>query len=246
MTTRADYQKKRFQFIEKNIKLSISHGLEIGACDLPTVSSIHGTCQYADFRSHEEMSRLWNININDVTPVDYILKRNAEVSDQIKNQKFDYAILCHVIEHVPNPIGYINDIHKILNPGGIIMITCPDKRATFDSTRISTSIEHLLMDYYNKSDYPSLEHILDFSKAAITDLNDKSIKQPKDFYDWACKNYESGEADAHCHVWTDHEFFSQINYFISGGFIENMIIHDTINNAAPFNEFMMILKSTKK
>ncbi|MEP0883663.1 class I SAM-dependent methyltransferase [Trichocoleus sp. ST-U3] len=244
MITRADYQLNRLQFLNNLVDLEKSEGLEIGACDLPTVSKEVGNCEFADFRSAEEMIRLWNLPPETVMPVKYILQRYSEVHTQI-NKKFDFVVLCHVIEHIPNVIGYIKDLHNLLKPGGVIIIACPDKRRTFDASRPSTTIEHLLDDYYNNCNYPSLEHILEFAKAASDDLRQKSIKSPKEFYEWGCKNFESGMADAHCHVWTDEEFFNQISYLIEAGMIEGLEIVDKQYNNIVYNEFLIALKSAR-
>jgi SAM-dependent methyltransferase len=243
MITRADYQLNRLQFLKKLVNLENAEGLEIGACDLPTVPKEGGKCEFADFRSREEMIHLWNLPSEEVVPVKYILQRQSKIHFQIK-KKFDFVVLCHVIEHIPNVIGYINDLHNLLNPGGIILIACPDKRRTFDASRPSTTIEHLLDDYYNNCNYPSLEHILEFSKAASEELMQKSTNSPKEFYEWCCKNFESGLADAHCHVWTDEEFFNQIEYLIKGGIIEGLQIIAQQYNDISYNEFLIALKSS--
>ncbi|MCC5617187.1 class I SAM-dependent methyltransferase [Nostoc sp. CHAB 5836] len=244
MITRVDYQLNRLQFLKKLVNLENSEGLEIGACDLPTVSKGVGKCEFADFRSAEEIVDLWNLPREAVMPVKYILQRDSKVHLQI-DKKFDFVVLCHVIEHIPNVIGYILDLHNLLKPGGLIIIACPDKRITFDASRPSTTIEHLLDDYYNNRNYPSLEHILEFAKAASDDLRQKSIESPKEFYRWGCDNFESGLADAHCHVWTDEEFFTQIKYLIDGDIIEGLKIVDKQYNNGAYNEFLIALKSSE-
>lgn len=244
MITRKDYQLNRFNLLSKLVNLKDSEGLEIGACDLPTVSREAGKCEFADFRSAEEMSRLWNLPSETVMPVQYILKRDTKVHNQI-DKKFDYVVLCHVIEHIPNVIGYIKDLHNLLKTGGVILIACPDKRRTPDASRPSTTIEHLLDDYYNDCNYPSLEHILECSKAWSDELREKSVKSPKEFYEWGCQNFESGLADAHCHVWIDEEFFTQIQYLIDGKILEGLKIIDKSYNDPLYNEFLIALKAVE-
>ncbi|MEH2282947.1 MAG: methyltransferase domain-containing protein [Nostoc sp.] len=244
MITRVDYQLNRLQFLNKLVNLENAEGLEIGACDLPIVTKQVGKCEFADFRSSEEMIDLWNLSPEAVMPVKYILQRDSKVHLQI-DKKFDFVVLCHVIEHIPNVIGYIKDLHNLLKPGGLLVIACPDKRITFDASRPSTTIEHLLDDYYNNCNYPSLEHILEFAKVISDDLKQKSIKSPKEFYKWACENFESGLADPHCHVWTDEEFFTQMKYLIDGDIIEGLEIVDQQYNDGAYNEFLIALKSSE-
>lgn len=244
MITRKDYQLNRLNYLSKLVNLKDSEGLEIGACDLPTVPKEVGKCEFADFRSAEEMIRLWNLQPETVMPVQHILKRDIKVHNQI-DKKFDYVVLCHVIEHIPNVIGYIKDLHNLLKTGGVILIACPDKRRTPDASRPSTTIEHLLDDYYNDCNYPSLEHILECSKAWSAELREKSLNSPKEFYEWGCQNFESGLADAHCHVWIDEEFFTQIQYLVDGKILEGLNIIDKSYNDPLYNEFLIALKSVE-
>lgn len=244
MITRQDYQVNRFKFLKKWVELKESEGLEIGACDLPTVPKEVGNCEFADFRSAEEMIRLWNLPPETVMPVTYILKRDSKIHRQI-DKKFDYVVLCHVIEHIPNPIGYIQDLQKLLKPGGVILIACPDKRRTPDASRPSTTIEHLIDDYYNDCNYPPLEHILEFAKAWSDEIRQKSVESAREFYEWGRQNFESGLADAHCHVWIDEEFFTQIQYLIDGKLLEGLKIIDQSYNEPLYNEFLIALKAVE-
>jgi SAM-dependent methyltransferase len=43
----------------------------------------------------------------------------------IPDQTADVAILLHVIEHVPDPVGTLKEIHRILKPGGHLIIETP-------------------------------------------------------------------------------------------------------------------------
>ena len=242
--TRKDYQLNRSNFLKQLVNLKKSEGLEIGACDLPTVSTELGKCEFADFRSSQEMINLWNLPSETVVPVKYILKRNTKIHLQI-DRKFDYVILCHVIEHIPNPIGYIKDLHNLLKDGGVIIIACPDKRRTSDSSRPSTTIDHLLQDYYDDCNYPSLEHILEFGRAGSEEVRQKSIESTQAFYEWGRNYFESGYADVHCHVWTDEEFFTQIEYLIDGKILDGLKIIDKFYNNSLYNEFLIALQDVK-
>jgi ubiquinone/menaquinone biosynthesis C-methylase UbiE len=39
---------------------------------------------------------------------------------------FDTAISCETIEHVPNPKRAINELYRVLKPGGRLLLTCPN------------------------------------------------------------------------------------------------------------------------
>lgn len=44
----------------------------------------------------------------------------------LKDDLFDVVVACAVIEHVPNAAGMINECHRVLKRGGVVIITTPD------------------------------------------------------------------------------------------------------------------------
>lgn len=46
---------------------------------------------------------------------------------EISDEKFDVITSFQVIEHVPNDNKYVEDLKKLLNPGGHLLISTPDK-----------------------------------------------------------------------------------------------------------------------
>ena len=75
--------------------------------------------------------------------------------------EFDYAIASHVIEHVPDVIGWLNDILSVLKPGGIVALAVPDRRYTFDVRRPVTTMGQLLEHFLSKRRKPGPEQIFD-------------------------------------------------------------------------------------
>ena len=45
---------------------------------------------------------------------------------------FNACIASHVIEHIPNPIGFYHSLDRLLAPHGVVLLVVPDKRYTFD------------------------------------------------------------------------------------------------------------------
>ena len=240
--TRKSYQSKRYKFLNSILDVDRSIGLEIGACDLPTVPRNLGSCDFADLRSKEEMVQMWNLPVEDVMDIDFLLTRDRPINQQIE-KRFDYVVACHVIEHIANPIGYINDLQRLLDPNGarIVVLSAPDKRFTLDSTRTSVTLDHLLMDYYEDAKEPSLEHILAFARAWSPELAAVENRSLVEFFRWAKDN--SVNFDAHCHVWTDEEFFGQMAVLSGNGFFAKTEILATQPTPPGFNEFTIALRS---
>lgn len=49
----------------------------------------------------------------------------------LKKNEFDYIVLLHVIEHVINPLFFLNRIKETLKPGGKAVIACPNVEGFF-------------------------------------------------------------------------------------------------------------------
>jgi 2-polyprenyl-3-methyl-5-hydroxy-6-metoxy-1,4-benzoquinol methylase len=49
--------------------------------------------------------------------IDYV---SAEADLGIVNEKFDFVLTCHAIEHQPNLVRHLMDVERLLEPGGAI------------------------------------------------------------------------------------------------------------------------------
>ncbi len=75
---------------------------------------------------------------------------------------FDFVIASHVIEHVPDFIGWLKEIHSILKPGGILSLAIPDKRFTYDFFRQLSKISDVVDAYLRGMRKPSPRQIFDY------------------------------------------------------------------------------------
>jgi len=71
---------------------------------------------------------------------------NIDISDMktIKSESFDCIIACDVLEHVPDHIGSIREVYRILNKGGYCIFTVPQKdhlKVTFEDLTITDKKE---------------------------------------------------------------------------------------------------------
>lgn len=68
---------------------------------------------------------------------EYVRNRNISFKkanlEQIpfRDESFDRAIISEVIEHVENPSKVLAEIHRVLKPGGILLLTTPNKNFPF-------------------------------------------------------------------------------------------------------------------
>jgi 2-polyprenyl-3-methyl-5-hydroxy-6-metoxy-1,4-benzoquinol methylase len=51
---------------------------------------------------------------------------SASLMGLFKEEDFDVVHCSHTIEHVPDPVVYLQEIHRVLKRGGILMLACPN------------------------------------------------------------------------------------------------------------------------
>lgn len=241
--TREDYRTARLALLRSVVDLEHDEGLEIGAFDLPTVAPAIGRCAIADARSREDLARTFSVPIESVAPVTWVIDGARTLAEQIP-QRFDYVIGCHVLEHIPNPIAFLNDAGALLRSGGVLVLAIPDKRRTADAARPSTTIDHLLARHHHGAQTPPLAQIMEFARAWNDDLRRLATEQPREFYAWAVTHFEGGRADVHCNVWEDEELFAQLDYLTRGGFVPDLEVLTRQPNGPQFNEFYVVLRRT--
>ena len=99
LTKRFNWMKK---FISENDK-----GLEVGA----------GAGFSKKFITNK------NFLISDFANYDHLDIKNIDAQDtKLEKQSFDYVIASNMIHHVPYPIKFLNEMHRILKPNGKLII----------------------------------------------------------------------------------------------------------------------------
>jgi len=73
----------------------------------------------------------WKVDTSLIEDVDVVLGDDGLDAISPK-QGYDYILASHVIEHIPNPIGFFRACADLLKPGGRLRLAVPDKRFCFD------------------------------------------------------------------------------------------------------------------
>jgi SAM-dependent methyltransferase len=115
--------------------------LEIGAGYNPLVPKAGGWNSFSlDHATREELIAKYQghgIDTRLIEDVDFLWKdgplESAIPSEQIGS--FDACVASHLIEHIPDPIGFYNSLGYIIGQNGVISLAVPDKRFTFDFFR---------------------------------------------------------------------------------------------------------------
>ena len=236
----------RKQHILARIDPATQHGLEIGALCRPIVPLSAGRIEYVDHLSTEDLRRKYaadpNVAVDQLVPVSYVWGAST-LPEAVGDQRFDYVIASHVVEHVPDPIGWFHEIAAVLKPGGVLSLVIPDKRWTFDCRREATSVAAMIESYFEGHRRPTIRHFVDhFGEVAAVPgpVTTPDLWQGKvSFHEIPLAHpefFESfGEAglrahfdafrkgayqDAHCSVFTPYSFMRILAVLARLGLIE--------------------------
>ncbi|NNC81494.1 MAG: methyltransferase domain-containing protein [Acidimicrobiales bacterium] len=129
--------KARRAFIARTVERPIRRSLEIGALNVPTILPGECDARFLDWFSTDELrARHQNNPVvppDSIVPIDHVVADRA-FSEQI-DDTFDLIIANHVIEHVPDLIYWFDQLARISEPDGRLLLSVPDRRYTFDYYR---------------------------------------------------------------------------------------------------------------
>src|SRR5437879_5294850 len=107
------------------------HGIEIAPYFNPFLAKSEFNIVYTDYVSTEDLRNKAAGNptaVNRAVPeIDFVWKPGKPLKQCIGTaEPFDYALASHVVEHVPNTIGWLNDIFSILKDGAVLALIIPN------------------------------------------------------------------------------------------------------------------------
>ena len=214
-----------------DIDVRAGKGLEIGALASPVVTRAQGRIFYVDHADREDLQAKYahdehmKSRLDDIVEVDFVLKPGQALSEAVAAEApYDYVIASHLIEHIPDLIGWLADVASLLATDGVLSLVVPDKRYTFDINRSVTEISDVVDAHLRHLDRPSYAQAYDFFAKALNGVVDRAqvwagttdyagmLRQDCEdpyvtAYDW-CRDVLASDqfVDVHCHVFTPASF----------------------------------------
>lgn len=122
-------------------------GLEIGPSHRPVAAKRDGfnvrILDHLDSHGLRSKYADHGVDIAAIEEVDYVWRGEA-LEDLVAGERFAWIIASHVIEHVPDFIGFLGSCERILAPGGVLSLAVPDKRYCFDCERENSSLARII------------------------------------------------------------------------------------------------------
>ncbi|MBN3758417.1 methyltransferase domain-containing protein [Paraburkholderia sp. Tr-20389] len=234
-------------------------GIEIGALCRPIVTRDDGEIIYVDHTSTDVLkvkyARDPNVDVNKIVNVDAVWGANT-LSEAVSGRKVDYIVASHVIEHVPDLVTWLQELHSVLKPAGQVRLIIPDKRFTFDYLREESRMADILTAFVHRARVPQPHSIIDFalgaSEVSAADAWDRvlppdHLKHHYKFTDALALSRDvianGTYHDVHCWTFTPRSFSrimrSLVHHELVGFSCESF--HDTERNTL---EFFVTLKAT--
>lgn len=153
----------RREILLRHANLS-GHGLEIGPLDKPLVGDVPGSIEYADHLAFDDVVAKYRhdplVDTARIPRNRYVIGASA-LSPGLAGARFDYIVASHVVEHVPDLIGWLDDVYDCLTEAGILALAIPDKRFTFDRLRRCTSLSDAVDAHFSAQVAPSFGQVFD-------------------------------------------------------------------------------------
>jgi SAM-dependent methyltransferase len=209
------------------LDLATSMGLEIGPLNAPLVRKSEGRVRYVDYAPTDVLRKSqFDSAVDTAAIVDVDIVWGGMPLRDIIGEPVDYVLASHVIEHAPDIIGWLHEMHAALKPGGTLGLAVPDRRFTFDVRRhestLAEMVEACLLEYRR----PSIRQIFDVSSLAIAvdaeaawrgDLAPSSAEEvPTEKLQGALRLARGlvenpRYIDAHCWVFTPRTFLDRLD-----------------------------------
>jgi SAM-dependent methyltransferase len=143
-------------------------GLEIGALHAPLLTKPEHDVLYVDYATTDALRAVqWDAAVDRDALVEVDIVWGEVPLSAALGRKVDFIAASHVIEHVPDLIGWLAELHAVLRPGGVLGLAVPDKRFTFDALRKESAVAEAVEAYVLGYRRPSLRQVFDVAALGV-------------------------------------------------------------------------------
>lgn len=233
--------------VANRVRLSDGRGLEIspGAAPLLLRQSA-ADLVYCDKVGGEAWKNVYG-GRGEMTNSDVVLGTKA-LEDVFSPDDFDFVVSSHVLEHIPDFIGFFKSAEIILRRGGDLVMLVPDKRYTFDVLRNTSTVDQIERAHQDKLRHPSYEMVLDFFTNIDHGVEAAAVwrgdYRPRPSYPNALEKAQSvklDDADVHCWVFTPDDLRDLLDYVVSAH-APSLSVIDVSETPTGGNEFLVHLR----
>ncbi|WP_297736690.1 methyltransferase domain-containing protein [Nocardioides sp.] len=224
------------------LDLRVGHGLEIGPLDRPIAVRPESDVSYLDVSDRSKLQAHYgpddNVDVDKIPELDFWLEHDdgfRSLEDACSTgAPFDWVLASHVIEHIPDVIGWLRQLWQVTADDGELALSVPDRRFCFDLHRPATTVGQALEAHDRGDQTPSPRAVFDAHRGAVDvpaerawagDVPDATARSHT--WDHALELLERcrrGEyVDSHVWLWTPREFVSFIDDLCHLGLVDFVV-----------------------
>lgn len=210
---------------------SVGRGLEIGPLHRTMVSRDVADVRYLDVQDRDALVAHYaadaGVDTDLIPDIDYALiqpdgRTVGLVEATAAGAPFAWVVASHVIEHVPDLIGWLEEIAEITEDGAALLLVVPDRRYCFDVNRPPTTVGQLLQAHQDRDTRPSIRAVYDYLSSVVdndaralwrgdTPGYDRRLHTLQEAQEKVADTLEGTYVD--CHVWlfTPQSFVEQLH-----------------------------------
>jgi hypothetical protein len=241
---------------------STGKGLEIGALDTPAVDADKCDVSYVDVYDRAGIVSKYehddNVLLELIPETTFTLWDGQEIrplrETTAPGAPFDWVIASHVVEHIPDLVGWLADIAEMTTPDGALILAAPDRRFTFDCHRPPTTVGQVIEAHLRGDVQPSPRAVYDHAASSVTvdattDLT-RGVRPPgfsartgtpPEAFELAKKALEQ-YVDMHVWTFTVHEFIELIAELRAIGLSNWYVDRLSRDPRLPEFEFRLVLR----
>ena len=220
---------RRVRILER-IDVANQRGLELGPLHHPIVERDGTQVLYVDHADTATLRQKYEgHDIGEIVEVDVVWDRRLAAALGERGP-VGYVVASHVIEHVPDLVGWLAEVAEVLAVGGVLSLAIPDKRFCFDRRRAETQLADVVEAHLQARRRPSARQVFDFwsglheidTAAAWAGTLDDDTPLGQDELALQ-KMSEAGAStdyvDVHCWVFTPRSFLDVLGRLMALGMV---------------------------
>lgn len=200
-------------------------GIEVGAFNSPLALPSGVKALYVDkYRRHELPAtfsiaglQLMDFGAEIESIVDPDVVDDGENLSKIGDLTQDFVVANHVLEHFEDPIKGFKNMLRVLKHGGILYLSLPEMRRSFDRVRQETSLIHILDDYRLGPQVSRHQAYSEFADLFVQNGIDKGLFPKSDgdervsFVNSVADELMKKNHSIHFHAWTSRGMIDMFN-----------------------------------
>ncbi|HCB06534.1 MAG TPA: methyltransferase domain-containing protein [Nocardioides sp.] len=240
---------------------AVGHGLEVGPLHRAIVTRDVADVSYVDVTDRDRLVAHYagdpDVPPDSIPEIDFwLIDESGETRTLVEATKagapFDWVMASHVIEHVPDIIGWLGELAEVVVDDGRLVLAVPDRRYEFDVHRPASTVGQMLQAHESGDQRPSVAAVYDhFSSAVRYDPRgvwegrlptfEDRIHTPDQARELLARSLGGEYIDSHVWLLTPESFIHHLHELRVGGW-SSWIVEKVIPTPTYELEFQAVLR----